>query len=80
MNPKLLALPSIGRIVHFCGTDGETYAAIVTGVSWSSETQLNTAVSLATFGRTSLYFQPGPVQWSAEGGIPGTWSWPQRIG
>lgn len=70
-------VPTVGRIVHFTGTDGDTYAAIIARVYVDDRLRADNCVDLVTFGPFSIYHQPA-VNHSPEP-KPGHWSWPPRV-
>lgn len=79
--------PSIGRMVHFCGTDGAVYAATVTAVRNDFEPFDGMVVDLVTFGPQSIYFHQAVYFAGFEGfegdlaaPVPGRWNWPPRVG
>jgi hypothetical protein len=67
---------TIGRIVHFVSSSGESHAAIVTKV-WDQETGSS---NLTVF----VDDNPSPIKREtsrlfSEGGERGTWHWPPRV-
>jgi hypothetical protein len=69
--------PSIGRIVHYTASCGDTgpYAGIIVKVTDPGPAGV---VTLVTFGEDSFYHNRD-VPFSAEP-QPGHWSWPPRVG
>jgi len=67
--------PSIGRIVHFTGPDGDPgpYAGIIVRVHGDEKA---TVVDLVTFGPHSMYHN-NHVPFSRDP-APGHWTWPPR--
>lgn len=73
--PMATVKPTIGKIVHFIGTDGLTYAAIVTAVR---EDPSRAVIDLAVFYPVCIDRLHGIPQ-QREPAELGCWKWPEVV-
>lgn len=74
--------PSVGRIVHFTNSQGETCAAIITAVlsiAPLEEGGLPGRCDLTLFPPRKPVLVANNVGFHEEVGHKGTWSWPPRV-
>lgn len=65
--------PSIGRIVHYVGGDGQHCAGIITRV-WS-----DTCVNLSVFVESEKLFVATSVIHDPKATDPNSWHWPEKV-